>query len=676
MIYKSTEPREDYCPPILGNGDISFAVDAEGTLAKRTLPDVKNVPSPYIFRAGRRGVLNYDKDERANLFSFGSFYFRLGSKLIDFEQELVASEGYQRSVCRYACGEVKSRFFIHYDSPLYALEKEFDTTDCTAEFVFNYDCAERRKRNALLNCTVTPFGNGARLSFFASGQKDYTGELRVFLDKPCEIKIDGGEVILRVNVKRGDKISFFVCLEDDLFCEDFKEANDKLVERIEFLGFEGLLRENIAKWGEYFSVGYVKTDDEKLNNVYITALYHLRCYTTRWSIPVGLYDACWEGRFFAFDEYYSYLGLLGIGHTALAKRVPMFRLKSCLGRAISRATSVNAKEKQARFMWETLENGTEGAPLGHWYDHVFHMCVIALGAYEYYEYTRDIDFLFECYDMIRACAKFFTINMVYYTDSGTPYIGKCTDLERLGDSIERAFMTTCGAIKLLKICADASEILCIDDEYRRECRKILYGLLKSLPQNRERYLPYPGATCRSVGVFSCKFPFDILAADDEKMLRAFEDFEAHENIYGNMYNTGTGVSAWYSCWKAEAYARCGQADKAMAALRQSFVSVGAFDEFFEINEKNLKVHPWFTTASGFFLSSLSDMLLRSDGERIELLPAYTGDNVSFKLLAKGGFTIEAVVKDGAVTRLDVSSVSKQMPKIFYRGKQIEANFSL
>jgi hypothetical protein len=114
----------------------------------------------------------------------------------------------------------------------------------------------------------------------------------------------------------------------------------------------------------------------------------------------------------------------------------------------------------------------------------------------------------------------------------------------------------------------------------------------------------------------------------------------------------------------------------MAALRQSFVSVGAFDEFFEINEKSLKVHPWFTTASGFFLSTLSDMLLRSDGERIELLPAYTGDNVSFKLLAKGGFTIEAVVKDGAVTRLDVSSVSKQMPKIFYRGKQIEANFSL
>ena len=584
-------------------------------------------------------------------------------------------DGYQRSVCKYAEGIVTSRFFIHYDLPLYALEKKFDTEDAAAEFVFDYGCAERGKRNALRDCTVTVEDTGVRLSFFVSGQKDYTGEMRVFLDKPCDVQIDDGKVILRVDVKKGEKIAFYVCIEDDLFCENFKQVNDELCEKVKKLGFEELLVENIALWREYFSVGYVKTDDTKLNNVYMTSLYHLKCYTTRWSIPVGLYDNCWEARFFAFDEYYSYLGLLGIGHVGLAKRVPAFRLKNCLEKAILRASSVRAQDKQARFMWESLENGTEGAPYGHWYDHVFHMCVIALGAYEYYEYTKDLAFLSECYDMIRACSKFFTLNMVYYTDSGKPYIGKCTDLERLGDSIERAFMTTCGAVKLLKICADASEILGIDDDYRRECRGLLHGLLESLPQNRERYLPYPDAKCRSIGVFSCKFPFDVLAADDEKMLCAFEDFEEHENIYGNMYSTGSGVSAWYSCWKAEAYARCGKADKAMDALRQSFVSVGAFDEFFEINEEKVRMHPWFTTASGFFLSTLSDMLLRSDGERIDLLPAYTKDNVSFKLLAKGGFTVEAEVAGGVIKKLNVSGMSKEIPKIFFRGKQVEINYN-
>ncbi len=670
MIYKSTYNRKDYCPPILGNGDISFAVDAEGSTSGSNNENVRLAPSAHIFRAGRRTVINVSKNQKANLFTFGSIKFRYGSELDHFEQELVLPDGYLRSVCKYGDEEVITQCFVHQDHPLFAIEKQFDCDDKEVEFEFTY-VSENKLKNALSNCDISTIKNGAVLSFLACGQEDYKGELRIFLDRDCKVSVSDTAVILRTKVSRKDKLALYICLEDDLFCDNPEEANDKLYDKVKELGFCELLAENIDLWKQYFSVGYVRTNDEKLNSVYMTALYHLKCYTTRWSIPVGLYDNCWEARFFAFDEYYSYLGLLGIGHTDLAKRVPTFRLKICLQRAISRATSVGAKDKQARFMWETLENGTEGAPFGHWYDHVFHMCVIALGAYEYYEYTKDIKFLSECYEMIRACAKFFTLNMIYYTDSGKPYIGKCTDLERLGDSIERAFMTTCGAVKLLKICADASEILGIDDEYRKECRKLLPGLWASLPQNRERYLPYPDAKCRSIGVFSCKFPFDILASDDEKMLRAFEDFEEHENIYGNMYSIGSGVSAWYSCWKAEAYARCGKAPEAMAALRQSFISVGAFDEFFEINENNVRVHPWFTTASGFFLSTLNNMLIRSDGKRIDLLPAYEEQSISFKLLAKGGVTVEASIKDGEIQNVKLSSASSSdLPEVYFKGKRV------
>lgn len=88
----------------------------------------------------------------------------------------------------------------------------------------------------------------------------------------------------------------------------------------------------------------------------------------------------------------------------------------------------------AKFLWETGEKADiELSLIGTWLDHVFHMPVIGLGAFEFYEYTKDKDFLKKCYRMIRACAKYFT-NYMVYRDGERFYIGKCTDLERLGCS--------------------------------------------------------------------------------------------------------------------------------------------------------------------------------------------------------------------------------------------------
>jgi len=666
MIYKDTDKRQDYCPPILANGDISLAIGAEG--APTEAEAVKLSPSPYIFRAGRRGVINPSKNDRAALFTFGSFSIDVGEKPRHFEQELVLPDAYVRSVCEYANGKVITKCFVHENYPLYALQKEF-FFDGEVSFIFDYSSGESRK-NALDNCKIILDSDGARFTFFADGQEDYKGELRIFLDRECKTSLENGSVVLKTNVKNGDKLAFYICLEDDLFGIDPAKANDALHNNVKKLGFEGMLAQSAKAWREYFSIGYVKTDNEKLNSVYMTALYHLKCFTTRWSIPVGLYDRCWAARYFAFDEYYGFFGLLGTGHVSLAKRVPTFRLECCLDRAIARATSVRSKDKQARFMWESLENGCEGAPLGHWLDHVFQMCVIALGAYEYYEYTCDKNFLARCYEMIRTSAKFFTLNMIYY-DGGKPYIGKCTDLERLGDSHERAFVTTCGAIRLLELCAKASEILDTDADYRKECRVLAKGLYESLPDDGEKYLPYPEADVRSIGVFSGKFPFDVLEPSDKKMLRAFDDYIENEKIFGNMYHMGTGVSSWYASWKAAAYARCSMADKATASLNQAVESVGAFDEFFEINEDEVRMHPWFMTSAGVFLSALNEMLLRSDGEHIELLPAFAEKNVSFKLLAKGGVTVEAVIEDGNVKKLKLSSPScDSLPEVYYKGSRI------
>jgi len=132
-----------------------------------------------------------------------------------------------------------------------------------------------------------------------------------------------------------------------------------------------------------------------------------------------------------------------------------------------------------------------------------------------------------------------------------------------------------------------------------------------------------------------------------------------------MYPEGTHISPWYACWKATAYARAKDADKAYDALRQAYLSVGVFDEMFEINEENVHFRPWFTTAAGIFLVAVNEMLLQSEGSVITLLPAFPHCvDVCFKLAAKGGVTVEAEIKTGKLERVRVSKDGQDVTHLY------------
>ncbi|MBR2370926.1 MAG: hypothetical protein IKA82_02780 [Clostridia bacterium] len=668
MVYYSKESRKDYAPLFLGNGDIAISADAEGMTEYNCYDEIKGASKRCVFRAGRRTVVNPHLKLQANLYSFGNFTFRTGAELKEFSQELVLPDGYMNSVCDYSDGsKIETTAFISQAHPIYAVKKVYYGDTKNVSYVFNYDGKVPEHANpALKSGKVLCDEKGVCFDYENVGQDIYRGRVRLLMDIPFTFADDGSSVTLSFDIKDGDTFTLYYCIEDSLFDNDHRKTCDGLAELALKRGFDGLLEESAQIFRDYFDKGYIRTENEQLNQVYLTALYHFKTVVTRWSIPVGLHSGTWEGRYFAFDEYYGMNGLLSSGRPELAKRVPEFRSNACLKPAIKRATRLT--DDQARFMWETLEYGGEGAPYGFWMDHQFHMPIIALGAFEYYEYTGDIDALKKYYKMIRACAKFFTYNMIYSDGNGGFYIGKCTDLERLGSSHERAFMTTCSAISVLQVCARASEILGVDEEYRAECLALIPKLYESLPHNGERYVPYPGCPDRSIGVFSGKYPFDVLKNDDGLMLNSFEDYIANESTCGNMYHEGVKVAPWYAAWKAVGYARCGMAKEAHENLLQVFDSVGVFGDMFEINEEVIKRRPWFMTAAGVYLGAVNEMMLRGDGSYIELLPAYEGD-VEFKLLAKGGATVEACIKGGEITSLKINGGREDI-KVLFKGKCI------
>lgn len=224
--------------------------------------------------------------------------------------------------------------------------------------------------------------------------------------------------------------------------------------------------------------------------------------------------------------------------------------------------------------------------------------------------------------------------------------------------------------------AKSAKILNVDSEYAKECEIKALELRKTLPHDGEKYVPYAGCLQKSIAVFAGKYPFNVVANDDPKLLPALIDFIANEKIYGNMYPFGEKMSIWYASWKAVSFARMGRGDMAYKALKQTFESVGVFTETFEINENNHSMRPWFSTAAGVFTAAVNEMIIQSDSENIYLLPAAPEEfsTISFKMAVKGGAVVDAVIENNDVKKLDIcfrNGVEYKKFNIYLRGKKIK-----
>lgn len=74
MIYYSKENRRDYTPPLLGNGDIAFNADCEGSVFK---DGYVYSGEDAVYRAGRRASYHPSQNPPAQLLHWGEHKIRL-----------------------------------------------------------------------------------------------------------------------------------------------------------------------------------------------------------------------------------------------------------------------------------------------------------------------------------------------------------------------------------------------------------------------------------------------------------------------------------------------------------------------------------------------------------------------------------------------------------------------
>ena len=446
----------------------------------------------------------------------------------------------------------------------------------------------------------------------------------------------------------------------DWFMEYRKTANlSELAERAEIphdLGpwnFQFLKARHSEAWRRYHGESYVHLPDVRVQRMFEMANYHLKCVATKWSIPVGVLTSHWCGKVFAFDELYACQALLAANHITTARCVPEYRfatLSNACNRAYQRFPL--GKKWGARWPWQGVELlFMEGSKPGFWQDHIFHMSAITRSVWTYYRYTGDERMLREkIFPVIAACANFYRSLQVYTDGNGEMFIGKCTDLERMGPGVERAFMTTAGVIDTFRIAANAADIVGGQDGWAADLRKVAESLERGLPSKDGRYIAYPGAKVESIGTLAGYFPFKIFGEDSDLQKSALKWFLENGGAVGNMYAMGQQTCPWYAAWTAIAAQRGGLREEAFKRLVEADRSAGLWGEFHEINEPSRPLmHPWFMTAAANCLYAICEMLVSEGPDGKPVIGAGVPDgwrDYSFRLAFPGGKAIEAKVKDG------------------------------
>ncbi len=440
----------------------------------------------------------------------------------------------------------------------------------------------------------------------------------------------------------------------------------RVAREFEARGFDGYFQTHTNDWAAFYAQSRVAFPDPELQRLADMAAYHLRANATKWSFPVGIRKNYWEGFYFGFDEMYCHHGLISANHIETAKRCPLFR-KATLAAAVRRQSHYNSKGTYgARYVWESEETGElEMARVGFWIDHIFHMSNIAKSAWLQYLYSGDRDYLEETgYPVMLECARFFKNCATYRDSNGDTYIGKYTDLERLGTARNHPFMTTCGAIYSMRIAAEAAELLGRDLAEAAAFRQTADDLFTYLPKRDGRYVAYTDCRQESVATLSGFFPYPIIPSTNAVQRAAVKHFFENGRTAGNMYPTGNKVCPWYAGWMSATSSYMEDREEAIRWIKEVFAVSGVFGEYYEINEGNLRAHPWFSTAAGTCLFALNQLYVcdAEDETRVAFTIPADWRDYAFRLPCQRGVVIDCAVKAGKLEKLKLSLQPQATPR--------------
>ncbi|MFF5289590.1 glycosyl hydrolase family 95 catalytic domain-containing protein [Paractinoplanes globisporus] len=312
---------------------------------------------------------------------------------------------------------------------------------------------------------------------------------------------------------------------------------------------------------------------------------------------------------------------------------------------------------------------------------------IALQLWEHYEYSLDEEYLREqAYPVLRDAALFFLSYLVPEPAHGWLVAGPSESPENwylapdgatcsiaMGNTVDRVF-----AEAILRICGRAATILDVDPSLRarvaaaRERLSPLrigrHGQLQEWLDDFDEADPAHRHTAHLVALFPER---QITPRGTPALARA-----SAVTIERRQQAAGWEQTEWVEANFAAFYARLLDGDRALAHITRLIA---------DASEANLlsysaggiagapqNIYSFDGNSGG--TGAIAEMLLQSDGEEIELLPALPStwrDGSVRGLRARGGFTVDLTWRDGELRQARIHSSTGAVARVRYRDTTFE-----
>jgi len=510
-------------------------------------------------------------------------------------------------------------------------------------------------------------GRGFRFTYSYESPEIYDGAAATWTDATGgEIANENGQPVIDWTplIEEGQAVTHYVAVVDSYDAPDFCQEIDRLVEKTQKVGYEGICHEHIERVRAGDQTARIDLPEKDLGYLYDYSQYILDASFDAESgfLPMGILPCLWQNSMF-WDASFASMAWLGSNRVDKAAKLSQF-YQNKLPEARRLAEKMDGVG--ARFAWTTSREHFELNP-----ERVvqFHNnAVIALQCLQVHRFSGDEGFLKDSIEVIEQALMFITERLVQI-ENGTASLRACAGLDESTSDLKgtdtwtaatyakalQEYLEACRKLKRTPFQENLDEVAALVLK-AMEDNVDAQGVLQSFAGGRT---PHWGSLIYHL------FP-DHSSRD--QTLAALSQYDAELDSYNSHGVVGyrCRVFTWTEFWVARLLAAA-ERPEGWERLRQCSKFTDGFGSIPErvfYRGELLKLP--FLSAHAAYIWALNSLLVNRQGDRLAVLtnlPAgWTTVSVE-NLTTPDGLKVSASLRENNITRVEIVNLHQETRQI-------------